>query len=296
MVERDRTGGRASTTGRPPAEDAAREGDQRDADDVRDEAGGPLLVWERPEPTDRATPSPLDRDRIVRAAIALADADGLTAVSLRKVAAALDAGPMRLYRYVATKEELLDLMVDAVYAEIHPPDPGDGWRTALRTLAGRTRQAALRHEWFADLLGGRPNLGPHALAHLEAHVAALHGAPGFDDVDTVRDAVGVVRAYLVGAVRMEIAERRAERASGLTKHQRQRATGPYLTRMFATGRYPTLAQVVADATHPNPATTFDTGLDLLLDGIDPDGRTGGRRSGRVAFGPGPTCPAPGRGG
>src|SRR3712207_4865231 len=79
-----------------------------------------MLVWERPEPPDRPVLAPLSLERLVRAAIRLADADGLEAVSLRKVAAALDVGPMRLYGYIATKEELLDLMVDSVYAEIRP--------------------------------------------------------------------------------------------------------------------------------------------------------------------------------
>src|SRR6185437_1083339 len=102
----------------------------------RDMVGG-MVVWERPEPPDRPVPAPLSRERLVRAAIQLADADGLDAVSLRKVAAALDVGPMRLYGYIATKEELLDLMVDAVYAEIRPA--GDGWRQVLRSLAEATR-------------------------------------------------------------------------------------------------------------------------------------------------------------
>ncbi|MET8876823.1 TetR family transcriptional regulator, partial [Nocardia sp. NPDC004604] len=105
-----------------------------------------MLVWERPEPPDRPVPAPLSRERIVRAAIRLADVDGLPAVSLRKVAAALDVGPMRLYGYIATKEELLDLMVDAVYAEIRPA--GKGWRAVLRSLAETTRQAAHQHEWL----------------------------------------------------------------------------------------------------------------------------------------------------
>ena len=91
-----------------------------------------MLVWERPEPPDRPVPASLSRERIVRAAIRLADADGLAAVSLRKVAAALDVGPMRLYGYITTKEELLELMVDAVYAEIRPA--GDGWREALSVV------------------------------------------------------------------------------------------------------------------------------------------------------------------
>ena len=91
------------------------------------------VLWERPEPSERRQPSPLSRERIVRAAIELADAADLDAVSLRKVAAALDAGPMRLYRYVDTKDELLELMVDAVYAEF-PAPAGETWDAVLRSI------------------------------------------------------------------------------------------------------------------------------------------------------------------
>ncbi|WP_399879952.1 TetR/AcrR family transcriptional regulator [Streptomyces sp. BBFR51] len=130
-----------------------------------------MTVWDRPEPPTH--PVPLDRERIVAAAIALADEGGLEAVSLRKVAARLNAGPMRLYRYISTKEELFDLMMDEVQAEILPEEqPGD-WREALRILAHRTRQAALRHEWLADLLGGRPALGPNSLAVTETTLGGL---------------------------------------------------------------------------------------------------------------------------
>ncbi|MFC4587222.1 TetR/AcrR family transcriptional regulator [Sphaerisporangium corydalis] len=230
--------------------------------------GEPRLVWERPEPPSRPAPSPLSRDGIVRAAVELADTDGLESVSLRKVAAALGAGPMRLYGYLSTKDELLDLMADAVYGEITPPGPAaEDWRAALRTLAHRTRQAARRHEWFADLLGGRPHVGPNALAYLEASMAALDDAPGFGHIDTVMQAVSTVNAYVVGAVRAEITELRAERATGLDERQWQDAFGPYMGRMLATGRYPTLVKVVTDATHPGPDTTFDAGLNYVLDGI-----------------------------
>jgi AcrR family transcriptional regulator len=228
----------------------------------------PALVWERPEPPNRPALSPLSSDRIVRAAIELADAGGIGEVSLRKVAATLDAGPMRLYGYVATKDELLDLMVDAVYAEITPAKPtGEDWRTTLRSLAHRTRLAAHRHEWFADLLGGRPHIGPNALAHLEATLSALDAGPGFNDIDTITQAAGAVHAYTLGALRTEITERRAERVSGMTKQQWQTASSSYLTRMLATGRYPTFARVIHDAAHPDSDTTFDTGLDCVLDGI-----------------------------
>ncbi len=207
-------------------------------------------------------PAPLSRERIVRAAIQLADADGLDAVSLRKVAAALDVGPMRLYGYIATKEELLDLMVDAVHAEIRPA--GDGWREALRSLAETIRQAAHQHEWLADLLGGRPQLGPNTLAGGEAVLAALGGV----DLDTVVPAVAAVNAYVIGAVRREITERRAERVSGMDQKQWQATYGPYLERTFATGRFPALASVVRDGPHLDADQTFQKGLDFLLDGIE----------------------------
>ncbi|MBA9046881.1 AcrR family transcriptional regulator [Streptomyces phaeogriseichromatogenes] len=198
----------------------------------------------------------------MRTAIRLADADGLEAVSLRKVATALGVGPMRLYSYIASKEELLDLMVDAAYAEIRPV--GDGWREVLRSLAESTRQAAHEHEWLADLLGGRPQLGPHALANGEAVVARLDGV----DLDDVMPMVAAVNAYVIGAVRREIAARRAERASGMDERRWQAALGPYLERAFATGRFPALATVVRDAAHLDADHTFRMGLDFLLDGIE----------------------------
>jgi AcrR family transcriptional regulator len=220
-----------------------------------------MLVWERPEPPERPALAPLSRERIVGAAIRLADSDGLAAVSLRNVAAALDVGPMRLYGYIATKEELLELMLDAVYAGIRPA--GDGWRHVLRSLAEATRQAAHQHEWFADLIGGRPQLGPHTLATGDAVVAAMHGT----DLGTVVPAIAAVSAYVIGAVRREIAERRAERATGTDQKQFQAAFGPYLSRTFATGRYPALATVIRDGPHLTADQTFQTGLDYLLDGI-----------------------------
>lgn len=227
-----------------------------------------MTIWERPEPPSRPALSPLSRERIVRAAIELADQDGLAAVSLRKVGAALDAGPMRLYGYLSTKEELLDLMVDAVYAEIVlPAPPADDWRATLRLLAQRIRQAVHRHEWFADLIGGRPQIGPNALAYLEAVLATLNGAPGLDDIDTVMQAAHAVNAYIIGATRSEISELRAERATGLDERQWQLSLAPYLRQMLDTGRFPTLEKAMLDATHPGADQTFDLGLDYVLDGI-----------------------------
>lgn len=221
-----------------------------------------MTVWDRPEPPPR--PASLDRERIVAAAVALADEGGLEAVSLRKVAARLDAGPMRLYGYISTKQELFDLMVDEVYAEILPEvQPGD-WREGMHINAHRTRRAALRHEWLADLLGGRPTLGPNALAVTEATLAALDGLA---DIDTVMRAAETVNAYVIGAIRREIANLRAERATGLSKRDWQRAHGPHVSRMLATGRYPALAKMVRDGTEVDAEASFSTGLGWVLDAV-----------------------------
>ncbi len=225
-------------------------------------------VWERPEPRPRRSPAPLSRGAIVAAAVRLADYEGLESVSIRKVAAALDAGPMRLYGYLTSKDELLDLMVDAVHAEIEGEDPGlHDWRDTLRSVARTTRQVALCHEWLVDLLGGRPHLGPHALAVLETSAAALAQTPGLDDVDDLWLALGTLNAYVVGAVRREIAERRATRSTGLDEPGWQAAAGPYLQRTFTSGQFPTLAHLIRDGTPVDPEDAFEQGLTYILDGI-----------------------------
>lgn len=225
------------------------------------------LVWDRPEPPSKPSPTPLSRDLIVSAAIRLADEGGLDEVSLRKVAAVLNAGPMRLYGYIETKDELLDLMVDEVYGEITLPKPDTEWRAALTQIANGIRAAAKRHTWFMDLLGGRPHRGPNSLAYMEASLATLDGKPQFPTIDHVLGAVSTVMAFVRGAVRNEIAEAREERSSGLTEQQWQAASGPYMQRMLDTGRFPTLAKVMYDAEHTSAGPWFDTGLSYVLDGI-----------------------------
>jgi AcrR family transcriptional regulator len=226
------------------------------------------LVWERPEPGSRAALEPLSRERIVRAAVAIADAEGLVNVSLRKVAAALDAGPMRLYGYLSTKEELLELMVDSVYAEMLAAAPVAGpWRAALRALALRLRATARAHHWFVDLMGGRPHIGPGGLAYLEALFATLEGAPGFEDIDAAMQSAFTLNAYVIGALRSEASELQAERESAMNEAQWQAATGAYMHRMIATGRFPNIARVMRDATHPSADAVFERGLDMVLDGL-----------------------------
>ncbi|WP_043907313.1 TetR/AcrR family transcriptional regulator [Kitasatospora griseola] len=231
---------------------------------------GSTPIWARPEPPARRTPHPLSRELIVGAALELADADGLEGVSIRRVAAALEVGPMRLYGYVDTKDELLDLMADAVYAEIVPPAAhlSPDWRAGLRLIAGLTRRAALRHEWFPELLGGRPHLGPHALAALEARLSVLSTVPNLAGRPAaLRRAAAAFHAYLVGALRTELAERQADRVEGRSEEQWRDAMSPYLRRVLDEGRHPHLAELVVEGEHPTPGAEFEAGLEIVLDGI-----------------------------
>lgn len=210
---------------------------------------------------------PLSREKIAAAAIRLADADGLEGLSVRKLARELGVGPMRLYDYVSNRSELLDLMVDVVYAGIAEAGRRTAWRATVLAIAHATRDAALAHEWFADLLGGRPHLGPHALAVGEATAAALSQAPGVRGIDDLQRAVGALNAFLIGAVRTEVTERRTARASGTDEAAFQAALGPYLTRMLDTGRYPTVARLVIEGAHLDARETFDHNLTTVVDGI-----------------------------
>ncbi|RKH04278.1 TetR/AcrR family transcriptional regulator [Corallococcus carmarthensis] len=226
------------------------------------------LIWERPEPAHRPRSVPLSREAIARTAVSLADKKGLDAVSLRTVATALKVDPKRLRGHVLSKEELLELMVDEVHAETAADGrpPGD-WREVLRAFAHQSRHAALKHPWLVDLWGGRPQLGPHALAAREAALAALGDLPGFEDINTVLFALRTVGAYTMGAMQTEISELRYAFGSGKTQTQWRSTMMPYLQRMLATGQFPNVVRLTQDAADLPLDVEFEKGLDCVLDGI-----------------------------
>lgn len=225
---------------------------------------GAGVVWERSEPARRPPPTPLSRAKVVGAAMALADAEGLEAVSMRNVAARLKASPMRLYGFVAAKEELLDLLVDEVFGELVDIGALDGdWRAVLGEIAFRTRHAWHAHKWFIDLLGGRPHLGPNALRFLESGYGALARTEGFEDIDFAMFAVNTVNAYAIGAIRTESSEFN----TGVSQAEWENATWPYLQRQLETGQFPMLEKIVTQAEHPLPDVLFEQGLSCVLDGI-----------------------------
>lgn len=227
-----------------------------------------IPVWERPEPAARPTPAPLSRKSIIAAAIGLADRQGLEAVSLRKVAAELDVGPMRLYGYIATKEELLDLLVDDVYRRMQTKEKArQTWRQRLVEAARALRRAALGHPWFIEVMGGRPHQGPYALRYLERVLAAAAAAPGQPGADEIMHIAKTVDGFVIGAIRREVGERQAQAASGLDKSAWQLASYPYLQRMIATGDFPTIARIVEETKDISAESTFDRGLKSVLDGL-----------------------------
>lgn len=193
----------------------------------------------------------------MNAAITIADREGLDAVSLRNVASALDAGPMRLYGHVESKEALLELMVDAVHAELEPPPSGD-WREALRVMAHGLRKAAAKHPWFIGLLGGRPNLGENAFAYMEACLASL----GFASIDYTLEALRIVKSYVIGAIQTEA----FEIARGRSRDEWQKESWPRVREMLATGRYPMMERVVREVSHPRDE--FERGVERVLAGIE----------------------------
>jgi AcrR family transcriptional regulator len=209
----------------------------------------------------------LSRAKIAAAAIRLADAHGLDGLSVRKIAKELGVGPMRLYDYVNNRSELLDLLVDVVYARIAEVGQHSEWRATVLAIAHATRDAALDHEWFSDLLGARPHLGPHALAVGESTAAALSQAPGVRGIEDLQRALGALNAFIIGTLRREVTERRIARSTGTDESAWQASLGPYLTRMLETGQYPTIARLVIDGAHLNAEETFTHNLTTVLDGI-----------------------------
>jgi AcrR family transcriptional regulator len=203
------------------------------------------LVWfDQPAPP-RATPQ-LSRDRVVAAAIELADRQPTGEITMRALATELGVrSPMALYRYVGSKEGLTDLMTDQVYGQLMVAR-GDGWRAALRGL-GRSGWAAVqRHPWFARLAFSRPPLGPHALGIYDAALAELE-PPG-----------------------LALLEEQAMRArTGLTTDaDLDRAAAPYLERIAAAGAHPHFSRWAADPGRDAAGfPRFEQVLDWVLDGL-----------------------------
>jgi AcrR family transcriptional regulator len=216
----------------------------------------------------------LSRDEIVRAAIKVADAEGADAISMRRIAREVSAGTMSLYWHVASKEELLDLMIDAVMGEEQASEPSGDWRADLGQLARNTRSAFHQHLWVMDFMVGRPPGGPRMLQNLERALGSLDGL-SLDEA-TAMNIVLTVGTYALGAVMREVQEANGdrylqERFAGVTDQERKEMAREFVARIRATGRYPHMTALIEAGVDPDAAHTrdarFEFGLDCVLDGI-----------------------------
>jgi AcrR family transcriptional regulator len=239
----------------------------------RDEPAGP--IWARPEPSGRRAPR--SREDIAAAAIAVADAEGFEAVSMRRVAAELGLGTMSLYHYVRGREELLDLMTDAILGGqlVDDADLQRGWRAGLTAIANATRANFERHPWMIGALRSRTRAvpGPNALRHFDQSVAAV--ADTGADPATQMEIVALVDNYVFGfMMRSLVVERPDEAEAGWMD-----AVFDYMREQLDTGDYPN-AQRLIEANRAAGGTDeelamigqddarFGRGLERILDGIE----------------------------
>jgi AcrR family transcriptional regulator len=224
------------------------------------------VIWTRVDRAGRGPQPSLTHDGITTAAIEIADAEGLEALSMRKVAARLGAGTMSLYRYVQSRDDLLQLMVDRAFGGVLDVPRTGEWRADLAGLARGMRQVILRHPWLSGYPAARPAFGPNLLAVVE-HVLSMVDGIGLD-MDGMVDLWDTVTSFVHGYTLAELAERECQRRSGLSQEQWRGQVGPYVHEIIESGRYPLFNRLALEAEDfPDPDATFERRLGYVLDGL-----------------------------
>lgn len=227
---------------------------------------GPL--WTRPA---AAKVERLTRETVVAAAVALADREGLEAVSVRRLATELSARPMSLYSFFERKDDLVDLMIDHVLGEMLVPEmPAGDWRDALRAILHRQIEVGRRHVWVMGVFGSRAPIGPNAARHAEQSHEAIAGL-GLGAERSIK-LLRAVDTYLWGYVTLNGQELAARQRDGLTEQEWQASTEAYFADLTARGDLAKLAAAGRAALLRGSAeewtADFDEGLNWLLDGFD----------------------------
>ncbi|MET9463886.1 TetR/AcrR family transcriptional regulator C-terminal domain-containing protein [Streptomyces sp. NPDC006544] len=214
-----------------------------------------------------SAPTALTLERIVGAAVAVADTEGLAAVSMRRLAAELGVATMSLYRHVADKDDLLMRMMDSVMAQSPlPADPPDHWREAIELAARQLWDLFRRHPWLAPALSvTRPQMLPSALPYSEWMLTTLH-AHGFD-LHSAFTAHLTLLNYARGIAFNVETEREAEAASGLDSEEWMDTQEPVLLAILDTGRFPALSCLAEAGYDLDLDALFEFGLQRLLDGL-----------------------------
>jgi AcrR family transcriptional regulator len=204
----------------------------------------------------------LTAERVIDGAVALADQIGTDALTIRKLADAIDAKPMTIYHHVPNKEAIIDGMVDHVFDEIELPPTDTDWRTAILVRCNSMRQVLARHPWAAPLMETRTSPGPATLRHHDAVLGCFRGA-GFS-LDLTSHAYAIVDAFLFGFALQEstlpatAGDDMAELAGSIAD-------------LMSADLYPHLAEFTADhVLQPGYdfGAQFDVGIDLILDGLE----------------------------
>jgi AcrR family transcriptional regulator len=207
--------------------------------------------------------APLSRERVLSAAVVLADRNGISSLSMRRLGEALGVEAMSLYNHVANKDELLDGMVDTVFSEIALPDGGADWKAAMRDRAESARLALGRHRWAITLMSTRTSPGPATLRHHNAVIGSLRAA-GFS-IEMTAHAFSALDSYIYGFALQE---------ATLPLGDTEEKTAEVATAMMAqvpSDEYPHLTEfTVEHVLQPGYdfGGEFGFGLDLILDGLE----------------------------
>jgi AcrR family transcriptional regulator len=203
----------------------------------------------------------LSKQRVLDSALLIADQGGLSGLTIRSLAEELGAKPMSVYYYVASKDELLDLLVDVVFEEIELPDTGGDWREEMRRRACSARACLKQHSWAIGLLESRTSPGPATLRHHDAVLACLRHA-GFS-LELTAHAYALIDSYVYGFALQEasLPFEGPDSVGGVAEP---------IMELMATGAYPTMVEM-AQSYYLQPgydfADEFEFGLDLILDGL-----------------------------
>jgi AcrR family transcriptional regulator len=209
--------------------------------------------------------TPLTRERVLQVAIARADDGGIEALSMRKLGQELGVEAMALYYHFANKDELLDGIVDLVYAEIELPPVGSDWRPAMRQRAVSVREALARHRWAIGLMESRRHPGPANLRHHDGVIGILRAA-GFE-VAMAAHAYSLLDSYIYGFALTKM-------SLPFDATTDMAAMADQMLEPFPIGEYPHLVEFIADhAMRPgfDHEDEFEYGLDLILEGIEQAG-------------------------
>jgi AcrR family transcriptional regulator len=232
------------------------------------------LLWRRTLGTPRGSRGPKQRvsvDEVVRAAIAVADEEGLPAFSMRKVADRLGLKLMSIYTYVPGRSELIGLMTDEVAGERELPPHEGSLRERITGVARQIWDEYHRHPWLLQVENSRPWIGPHVSDRYEWQLAAIEGA-GFTDLE-MDQVITLLCGFTAGAARASIDARRTAERSGISDAEWWAVNAPVLDRVMPAGAYPISGRVgqVAGLEYNavgDPERSFRFGLDRILDGLE----------------------------